>query len=78
MPSILSARGDLIIMGTKGKSNVEKTLFDSISSDVMLKSDVPVLLVPDGKAYFGFDRLVFATDYNDNDLEVLEFLAPWA
>lgn len=75
---ILSTPGDLIVMGTKGKTNLKKTLFGSISSDIMLKSGVPVLLVPDGKTYSGFTRLVFATDYNDRDLEVLDQLTAWA
>lgn len=75
---ILRTPGDLIVMGTKGKTNFEKTLFGSISSDVILKSGVPVLLIPEGITYSGFNRMVFATDYNDRDLEVLYQLRAWA
>ncbi len=37
----------LIVMGAKGKNKIIKQLFGSVSLDVALKSDIPVLLVPE-------------------------------
>lgn len=39
-------RSDLIVMGTTGKSGVERMLLGSVASRVVRESDVPVLVVP--------------------------------
>jgi len=76
--TILDLADDLIVMGTKGKGNLAKMVFGSISSEIMLKSPVPVLLVPPERNYSEFDSFIFATDYNDKDLEKLQQLIPLA
>lgn len=76
--NILRFSGDLIVMGSKGKTNMGKVLFGSISSEIMLKSKIPVLIVPPDQRYSNFSHLVFATDYRDRDLEILGELVAWA
>lgn len=78
VPGILKYAGDLIVMGSTGKSKMGKVLFGSISSEVMLKSPVPILVVPPDRPYSHFDRIVFATDYRDRDLKILHELTIWA
>lgn len=76
--NILKFSGDLIVMGSTGKSKVGKVLFGSVSSEIMLNSKIPVLIVPEGQPYSSLSHLVFATDYRDRDLEILDELVAWA
>lgn len=76
--NILEFPGDLIVIGSKGRSNMGKILFGSISSEIMVKSPIPVLVTPADQSYSDFSRLIFATDYRDRDLEILGELTAWA
>ncbi|TYP93990.1 Nucleotide-binding universal stress protein, UspA family [Fodinibius salinus] len=78
VPNILESSGDLIIMGSTGKSNIGKMLFGSISSDIMLQSPVPVLVVPADQPYSDFSHMTFATDFHNRNLEILHQLTKWA
>ncbi|MGM0547026.1 MAG: universal stress protein [Bacteroidota bacterium] len=75
---IVDTPADLIVMGAKGKTNMAKTLFGSITSEVIIKSSTPVLIVPTEKAFSDFNRIVFATDYNERDLDLLKETIAWA
>jgi nucleotide-binding universal stress UspA family protein len=68
---------DLIVMGSKGGSGTRK-LFGSTTSEVISKSEVPVLVIPRDTHFTGFGTIVFATDYHDGDLSALEEMADWA
>lgn len=76
--NILASRGDLIIIGAKGKSNLATILYGSISTNIILKSSVPVLVVPLSRKYSDFNHFTFATDYREGDLEALEEIVKWA
>lgn len=76
--NILKFSGDLIVMGSTGKTKMRKMLFGSVSSEVMLESNIPVLIVPPDRPYSNFSHLIFATDYWDKDLKILEGLTQWA
>lgn len=52
---------DLVIMGTKGASGLEKIFFGSNTVRVMQRCKVPVLAIPDGCKFKKLDKLVFAT-----------------
>lgn len=70
---------NLIVMGTRGASGIKKALIGSNTSDIIKKSKVPVLAVPEGASFKGLYRIVFACDYhlteNENRLYVLTELA---
>jgi nucleotide-binding universal stress UspA family protein len=65
---------DLIVMGSMGVSALRKRLFGSTSTDIALRSPVPVIIVPESDINKGFDHILFATDYRPNDLETLKYL----
>lgn len=75
LPAIFELSADLIVMGTKGRSNFGNILFGSISATVMLESATPVIVVPYGKKYTGFKHLLFTTDLHDGDVKALKQLA---
>ncbi len=63
-----------IIMGTKGESNYEDTILGSITSNVIRKSNLPVLAVPEGTSYNGISHIAYATNYHEGDKEALHKL----
>lgn len=69
-----SKKSDIIIMGTKGASGIEKMLIGSNTSAVLENSFCPVIAVPENAKFAGLNKIIFATDYNDHDLEAINFL----
>ena len=55
---------DLIIMGTKGSSNVEKVLFGSNTIRVMQRGSCPVLSIPGGYKFSALDHIAFTSNYH--------------
>ncbi|MCB0397154.1 MAG: universal stress protein [Flavobacteriales bacterium] len=55
-------KADMIAMGTKGDSGVDKVLMGSNTSHVIKMALCPVLAIPEGARYSKMDRLVFTTD----------------
>lgn len=53
----------LIVMGSKGAKGLQRVLMGSISSSVIKKVDVPVLLVPESNNKYNFGRILFATNF---------------
>ncbi|OUR90879.1 hypothetical protein A9Q87_13135 [Flavobacteriales bacterium 34_180_T64] len=72
-------RIDLIVMGTKGASNVEKILFGTNTVHVMQRGNCPVLSIPSNYKFKPLRKIAFtsnySTHYNANDLEPLISLA---
>jgi nucleotide-binding universal stress UspA family protein len=67
---------DLIIMGTKGASGLEKTLFGSNTVRVIQRCNAPVLAIPDGCVFEPIKKLAFTTNnlvlFNAKELEPLK------
>lgn len=66
------SKADLIVMGTTGATGLQKVLFGSNASEIILQSKVPVLVVPKNSGYNGLEHITFLTDYNDGDLKALQ------
>lgn len=66
---------DLIIMGTKGASNIAKTIFGSNAARVIQRANCPVLAIPNGYKYLPVEHIAFTsnyyTKYNTEDLKPL-------
>lgn len=54
---------DLILMGTKGASGLEKVLFGSNTVRVMQRCNTPVLAIPDGCKFKAMDVVAFTTSF---------------
>ncbi|HNS12185.1 MAG TPA: universal stress protein [Bacteroidia bacterium] len=66
---------DMIIMGTKGAGGLSKILLGSNTADVIEKCSCPVLAVPSEASFKRPTKIVFATNYADNDFQTLYLLA---
>lgn len=65
---------DMIVMGTLGASGIGKVLFGSNTASVIEKATCPVLAVPVNSAVALPTRIVFATDYQNSDIQALREL----
>lgn len=68
------SKADMIVMGTKGASGIEKLLFGSKTASVIERTPCPVLAIPDGTAIVLPKRIIFATDFHDSDMQTLKSL----
>lgn len=66
---------DLVVMGTKGASGLDKIIFGSNTAKVIEKANCPVLAVPRDMPYEIPKRIVYATDFNNKELDQIQKLA---
>jgi nucleotide-binding universal stress UspA family protein len=69
---------DMIIMGTKGASSLEKVLFGSHAAAIIERAACPVLVVPVNTPCHIPKKIVFATDYTFSDIESARLLTSLA
>ena len=68
---------DLILMGTHGAEGIRKWL-GTHSSQVMNLSHRPILIVPSTYTFKGIHKLAYASNYLEEDVEVLKEIAKLA
>jgi nucleotide-binding universal stress UspA family protein len=68
-------RYDLIVMGTSGVRDVTQEYMGTTTYNVIRASHFPVICVPIRAQYNGFKKVVYATDYQEEDkLKVQELI----
>lgn len=60
---------DLVVMGTKGSSGLEEVVIGSVAAAVIEHAPIPVLAVPAGAEFNGFEKVTFACDLSEDSLE---------
>ncbi|WP_242158594.1 universal stress protein [Aestuariivivens sediminis] len=69
---------DLILMGTKGASGLERVIFGSNTIHVIQRCTTPVLVVPDGYKFTDLSKIVFATtNLEPFAIEDMQLLKEW-
>jgi nucleotide-binding universal stress UspA family protein len=74
-----SMQADLVVIGTHGRSGVDRWLLGSVAEKVLRKSRCPVLTVPPGlpdavpAAPVLFKRIVCPVDFSDSSMRALEY-----
>jgi hypothetical protein len=58
-------KSQLIVMGTHGASGLKRILFGSNTSNVISKSNIPVLAIPQRYRFKKINSIVYATDLNN-------------
>src|SRR6218665_353732 len=69
-----AAKANLIIMGTQGSTGLEKLFLGSITSNIISKSEVPVLAVPEKYSGSQLQNIVFCSDLENIETELKELL----
>lgn len=72
------AHADLIVMGTTGEHGLIDRWFGSVSSNVAQKAGCPVLLVPPGVRFKDYDRILYASNFESTNEEMLHRLVNFA
>lgn len=62
---------DLVVMGSKGASGLERVVFGSVAANVMEIAEIPVLVVPPGCTFHPIDHIVLAIDHREVKPDVL-------
>lgn len=63
---------DLVIMGTKGQSNLANVIFGSNAAAIIEKAPCPVIAVPEEATFKDIKNITYATAYNHSDLYPLK------
>ncbi len=75
---VRSRNVSLVIMGTAGSKGYLDLLFGTKAARIIEKVNCPVIAVPGNCMFNGMSTIVFATDFHDNDLSIMRFLARFA
>lgn len=62
---------DLVVMGTRGAGKLQSILIGSNTADVINHCHCPVLAIPEYARFVRPSKLVFATNYAENDFQSL-------
>lgn len=66
---------DLVVMGVKGSSMLNEILIGSLTTRIISKSTCPVLAVPIDAPSHKPEKVAFATNFNDHELQPLFVLS---
>jgi nucleotide-binding universal stress UspA family protein len=69
---------DLIVIGTTGYSKRDKRYIGSNAVDIIRHSSCHVLCIPDGYTYHGIKKIVYATDYQEEDKIAIQLIISMA
>ncbi len=65
----------LIVMGTKGARGIEEILIGSNTSAVIQKATRPILAIPVETKIKDIEKIAFATDFRENDIDAIQTLS---
>ncbi len=69
---------DLVIMGTRGGGSEKKILMGSVTRGVMQQLHCPVLAVPEAAGFSDISEIVYATDLEDDETNMINYLISFA
>jgi nucleotide-binding universal stress UspA family protein len=64
----------MVVMGTKGAHGIGDTLFGSNTANLINRCACPVMAIPEKARYTGFNSIVFATHFEQEDVEAVKQL----
>jgi nucleotide-binding universal stress UspA family protein len=67
---------DIIIMGTRGETGTGVFLFGSVAAEVIDDAPCPVFAVPEKAEYRNIQKVGYATDFSQDDLQAVAGLIP--
>lgn len=68
--SILDENPDIVVMGSKGSSGVEEVLIGSNTEKIVRTATCPVITVKSAVNPDSFKKIVFASDFKEDDFEI--------
>ena len=62
---------DLVVIGTKGASGIEEHVLGTNTALILESVQCPVLIIPEGASFKPYKRILFATNFQFDDIDVL-------
>jgi len=72
LEAINESDADLVVVGTKGQSKLKEIIVGSTTKALVSKASCPVLAIPEKAIFGGFNKIVYASDFDPNDLDVIQ------
>ena len=72
LKAVTQTNSDLIIMGTKGESNLADIIFGSNTANIINKAKCPVITIPECSSFKTIKKITYATDYRSSDVLALK------
>jgi nucleotide-binding universal stress UspA family protein len=69
---------DLVVMGTKGVSGLDEVIFGSVAGQVAEAVHCPTLAVPAEAEFKGIKHILYATNFDERDIVVIDELLEFA
>lgn len=69
---------DLIVMGMRGGHVLEKKILGSTVAGIVQRINKPLLVIPENVEYEAIKNVAFATNYEEEDTKVLDWLLQFA
>jgi len=69
-----SDKFSMVVMGTKGASGLAEVLWGSIAAYVVKNAQIPVLVVPEKAQNLSLKKIVYATNFDDNDIKAIDYV----
>jgi len=66
---------EAIFMGTKGASGLKRLIMGTNTASVIEKASCPVFVIPEVGKFTGINTIVFATDYQEKNIFIIDQLA---
>jgi len=64
----------LVVTGTKGKSAVKEFIMGNTTKHLIEKSPCPIFSIPIGASHSNIETIVYASDFEDRDVDAIEKL----
>jgi nucleotide-binding universal stress UspA family protein len=71
-------KAGLVVMGTKGATGLKEVIFGTNTANVIGKLKCPLLAIPEQAEFRGLNKIVFATNYAENDTENISVVIDFA
>ena len=62
---------DLVVIGTKGASGIEEHVLGTNAALILESVKCPVLIIPEGASFKPYKRILFATNFQFDDIDAL-------
>ncbi len=70
-----SLKPDLLVMGTESLNPIDRLLFETNTGTVLKEAQCTLLVVPENASFRPPEKIVFAMDYHDSDMEEIRYLS---
>jgi nucleotide-binding universal stress UspA family protein len=65
---------ELVVTGTRGKSALKEAILGGTTKALVKRSPIPVLAVPEYAEQRGYDKVLYASDFQEVDIQAIEKL----